>query len=667
MHRLQLFNYKLNGDNYYHWKFQMKMNLIGKVLWDIVTGTETLPTGTNAEQQRKFKKRENTALATICLSLIPSLQIYVRSANNAKEAWENLAGHFEKKSLSQKILYRRKLYAARMEKGTKMLDHINYIKTLAEHMEGVGDAVSENDLVIILISSLPEEYNFLITALETIKEEMLTWDYVRDRLLHEYDKMQRGSSGSQGIIKDDEDALRSRKYAADQKRFKCHYCKMPGHFAKNCYKKKADAKKRQKDKEESARISVMVENEVSVDEYEVALAVNDNTSECKKWWIDSGASMHVTPKEHELDNYTALKNPLRIRLADDSTLLAYGKGSCRVTVYDGKVNGSLLLNDFLFVPKLQSKLLSLPTMTEKGLALQFKGQFCHLMIDDKKYCIGKKYRKLYSLNSGPAEDECLMSKVNDGDAMKLWHYRYGHLGYDNLKLLSDTPIAEVADFNTREEFSRDCEGCAKGKMHRLPFPKKSQHQSNEVIGIIHTDVCGPMHVTSMGGSKHFVTFIDDYTRFTTIYFLKNKSQVLEKFKEFVASTEKQTGKKVKILRSDNGGEYKSEEFAGFCKSHGIKQEWTVPMNPEQNGVSERMNRTIMETARSMLYHGKLQLGFWAEAVSTAVYLRNHTNVGMELSQMLITSESLVAMRMFIFQVRNVRNWIASLQLVFSLV
>ena len=120
-----------------------------------------------------------------------NLQIYVRSAQNAKEAWNNLEKHFEEKSLSRKIFYRRKLYAARMEKGTQMIDHINYVKTLSEHLETVGDAVAEKDLVIILISSLPEDYNFLITALETIAEEKLTWDYVRDRLLHEYEKMQR--------------------------------------------------------------------------------------------------------------------------------------------------------------------------------------------------------------------------------------------------------------------------------------------------------------------------------------------------------------------------------------------------------------------------------------------------------------------------------------------
>ena len=101
----------------------------------------------------------------MCLSVSTGLQIYVRSAESGKEAWETLQKHFEDKSLSRKIFYRRKLYSARMGKGTDMVEHINYVKTLAEHLEAVEDPVSEKDLVIILISSLPEEYNYLIKNL----------------------------------------------------------------------------------------------------------------------------------------------------------------------------------------------------------------------------------------------------------------------------------------------------------------------------------------------------------------------------------------------------------------------------------------------------------------------------------------------------------------------
>ena len=127
--------------------------------------------GATDAEQRRFRKRENLALASVCLSVATNLQIYVRSAKSAKEAWDNLEQHFEEKSLSCKVFYRQKLYSARMDKGTSMLAHVNYIKTLSEHLEAVGGAVAEKDLVIILISSLPEGCTYFITALETIAED----------------------------------------------------------------------------------------------------------------------------------------------------------------------------------------------------------------------------------------------------------------------------------------------------------------------------------------------------------------------------------------------------------------------------------------------------------------------------------------------------------------
>ena len=171
---------KLTAENYHSWKFNMKMYLIGKDLWEVVTGTEVMENDWTEAEKRKFKKRENQALAAICLGISTNLQIYVRSSETPKSAWDNLEKHFQQKTLSKKIFYRRKLYAAQMEKGQSMTEHVNYIKTLGEHLEAIDDAIAEKDLVILLISSLPDDYNYLITALETIADDNLTWDYVRD-------------------------------------------------------------------------------------------------------------------------------------------------------------------------------------------------------------------------------------------------------------------------------------------------------------------------------------------------------------------------------------------------------------------------------------------------------------------------------------------------------
>ena len=144
--------------------------------------------------------------------------------------------------------------------------------------------------------------------------------------------------------------------------------------------------------------------------------------------------------------------------------------------------------------------------------------------------------------------------------------------------------------------------------------------------LVHSDVCGPMSVKSLGGHRYFVTFIDDYSWCCAVYFLKQKAEVFEKFKEFEAAVTNATGSSTGALRSVNGGEYLSTEFVIYLKSKGIQHELTVPNTPEQNEVLERMNRTSMESARSMLSHAGLRNNFWAEAVATAAYVRNRSPI-----------------------------------------
>ena len=123
--------------------------------------------------------------------------------------------------------------------------------------------------------------------------------------------------------------------------------------------------------------------------------------------------------------------------------------------------------------------------------------------------------------------------------------------------------------------------------------------------LVHSDVCGPMPTESIGGNKYFVTFMDDFYRYCAVYFLRSKSEIPDKFKEFEARVSNGCGERLGTLRSDNGGEYLSKEFWSYLKSRGIHHELTVPYSPQQNGVAERMNRTLLETARSMMAHAGL--------------------------------------------------------------
>ena len=179
---------KLDGDNYHSWKFNIRMYLMGKDIWDVVDGTDSLAPNADADEKRRFKKLDQKAMAAICLNVKPELQIYVRNTKSAKEAWESLANHFEKNTLAKKIEKRKELYTCRLKPGTSMEAHLNHLKTVAEHMEALNDPVTEKDLVMICLSGLPDSYNNFITAIESIKEEELCWTYIRDRLLAEYER-----------------------------------------------------------------------------------------------------------------------------------------------------------------------------------------------------------------------------------------------------------------------------------------------------------------------------------------------------------------------------------------------------------------------------------------------------------------------------------------------
>ena len=142
--------------------------------------------------------------------------------------------------------------------------------------------------------------------------------------------------------------------------------------------------------------------------------------------------------------------------------------------------------------------------------------------------------------------------------------------------------------------------------------------------LVHSDLCGPIQVESKGGSKYFLTFTDDFSRFSVVYFLHRKSQVFSYYKDYVAQMENLSGQKLLKVRTDNGGEYTSKEFFNYCKTMGELHELTNPYTPEQNGVSERLNQTLVNSARTMLIHARLPLSFWAEAIQCATYVKNRS-------------------------------------------
>ena len=164
---------------------------------------------------------------------------------------------------------------------------------------------------------------------------------------------------------------------------------------------------------------------------------------------------------------------------------------------------------------------------------------------------------------------------NGNELNVLWHRRMGHLHHGVLRMLRET-ITGVPELGT--DHDDVCRGCILGKYAKPTFPR-SGSKVDSVSGLIHSDICGPMSTRALSGAEYFATFIDDHSRKTWIYFLKTKDEVFDRFREFKAPIKNAIGKKIKVLRSDNGGEYIDKDFTDFCVKEGIKREWKVAYNP----------------------------------------------------------------------------------------
>ena len=339
--------------------------------------------------------------------------------------------------------------------------------------------------------------------------------------------------------------------------------------------------------------------------------------------MDSGASSHMTNQKEFLLNYCEFATPEKVGVGDGRVVEAVGMGNIRLNM-SFKVSQSkqATMYNVLHVPKLACNLFSVRAAASKGDIVKFGRTRCWIRRRDGKLLgMGSLANKLYQLDCEPVTMEHASVAEQQPNDVDLWHQRLGHLSGQRLAAISRNETVTGINIPNTAKLSF-CEGCVEGKMHRQPFKPVGEIRSSRKLQLIHSDVCGPMQTESIGGHKYFVTFIDDYSRCCAVYYLKRKSEVFEKFKEFEVSAVNECGQKIGTLRTDNGGEFVSKEFDAYLASKGIRHELTIAHTPQQNGVAERMNRTLLESSRAMLCHAGLPNHYWAEAVGTAAHLRN---------------------------------------------
>ncbi|GJY40212.1 putative ribonuclease H-like domain-containing protein [Tanacetum coccineum] len=219
---------------------------------------------------------------------------------------------------------------------------------------------------------------------------------------------------------------------------------------------------------------------------------------------------------------------------------------------------------------------------------------------------------------------CLIEKATVDESNK-WHRRLGHVNFKNLnKLVKGNLVRGLPSKIFQNDHT--CVVCQKGKQHKASCKAKLVSSISQPLQLLHMDLFGPTSVRSINHKTYCLVITDDFSRFSWVFFLRTKDETSGILKDFIRQIENQLNQKVKTIRCDNGTEFKNRDIIEFCGSKGIKREYSNARTPQQNGVAERKNRTLIEAARTMLADSFLPNTFWAEAVSTACYVLNRVLV-----------------------------------------
>ncbi|GJZ61412.1 putative ribonuclease H-like domain-containing protein [Tanacetum coccineum] len=342
--------------------------------------------------------------------------------------------------------------------------------------------------------------------------------------------------------------------------------------------------------------------------------------------FDSGCSGHMTGNKDQLEDFEEF-NGGSVTFGGSKGYIS-GKGKIRV--------GNLDFDSVSFVKELgHFNLFSISQICDKQHKVLFTETECLVVssdfkMPDENQILLKvpRHHNMYSFDMKtptPAKGfACLIAKATS-DESKLWHRRLGHINFKNLnKLVKGNLVRGLPSKVFKNDHT--CVACHKGKQHRASCKAKLERLITEPLHTLHMDLFGPTSVKSINHASYCLVITDDCTRFSWVFFLASKDETSGILQNFIRQIENQLSHRVKIIRSDNGTEFKNRDMLEFCGNKGIKQEYSNARTPQQNGVAERMNRTLIEAARTMLADSLLPTTFWAEAVSTACYIFNRVRV-----------------------------------------
>lgn len=616
----------LSKDNYDTWKIRIQAVMVKNKTWPYVTGRNVKPepTANNAEAVTAWNDEDEKAKADLYLAINDVELKQVKNCVTARDIWLKLESIFESKGPAKKASLWRRLITHRLKVSGNVHVHIDEFFDIVNELSELNIEIGDELQSIMLLHSLPENFDNFRCAIES-RDNLPDPEALKIKILDEDTSRTERTQNNEHA-----DALFARRTRQKTKKkkpekkettstdgtfkYKCHYCRKVGHKAAECPDKKENAKAAE-DESFLALQSMNISYRTDCDERET------------RWCLDSGCTSHLCNDGGRFTQSSDIKHAT-LNLANHTSAEVKGRGTVRIETTNGETVKGIQLKDTLHVPDLRSNLMSVAKIVDAEYTVTFDKNRAEIRKkkDRDILLIADRIGDLYYVRESPEQLACVSSTNIKKSQLQIWHERLGHLNESDLLEMHKREAVLGMKIRKGEKLP-PCEVCSSGKLTALSFPKSSQ-KNTDILDIIHTDVCGPMRTESRGKAKYFITFTDDCSRWTAVYFLQNKSDVLRIFKEFKKYVEKQTGRKLKCLRSDNGKEFCNRAFDDYLKEEGIGRRLTTPHTPQQNGVTERKNRTLVEMARCMLTQSGLPRSFWAEAIMTANYVRNRciTNV-----------------------------------------
>jgi len=590
------------SENYHLWKFRIIRILSTKNVDHCIKagGKEIKP-----EEDKK-------AMDYLCLAIEEQIIPHIQECKTAIEIWNALEKMYDDKSLVKKVSLLKQLGVLSLEDCNDMEDYINKVIDITNKLNQMGFKYDEQVIIVNLFKGLGDEYKPLIMALEG-SEANLTVDKVKLKLLDQ--KLDNKSSETALLAKKKFQKWNNQNIP---NKLKCYNCNETGHFSRDCKQPKREKNDYGNNNSgvTNKNCFMMLQNEnhmlLKCDADHVA---NVCMHEKNNWIVDSGASSHMTPHRDILTNCKE-STTCTITAANSEKLSVKAVGNSCIKLNDMQVE----VKNVLLVPKLSTNLLSVSKIVEMGNSVTFNKNGCTVYNSENEIIVTCGQQDGVYKFSGE-EIKSFVAMKSENEAM-MWHRRFGHINYQSLVKMKNG-LVDGMNFENDESAIKSCDVCPQGKQCVLPF-EKSSRKTTEILQLIHSDLAGPMETQSVGKAKYLLTFIDDFSRKVFVYFLSSKNEVFSKFVEFKKFIENQTDKKIKVLRSDNGGEYVTNQMDSFCKESGILHQKTTAFTPQQNGVAERMNRSLIEKAKCLLFDAKLPKMYWAEAVNHASYLINRS-------------------------------------------